>query len=199
METFKSNREVHEFETQAPSQPTLEEQIREIYSSEDENPETDEILTHIAQQVGGIPTLERQYSDSQDFHDVSVWKLRELLRISYELGKSHVQNKAVTPNFKKVQEIYRQTYLEFEIGDVVEFGRFSNFDLDYEDIFKDKNFKVQHKLSGEQTLEYTCQFKDFETAHNLYHQLDDADDFNFRILLNHLNEQEVEIVGRTIN
>ncbi|MEG3309496.1 hypothetical protein RFL04_10260 [Streptococcus suis] len=199
METFKNNREVREFEMQAPSQPNLEEQIREIYNAEDENPETDEVLSQIARQVGGIPTLERQYSDSQDFHDVSVWKLRELLRVSYELGKSHAQNKAVAPTFEKAQEIYRRTYLELEIGDAVEFGRFSNFDLDYEDIFKEENFKVQHTLNGGQTLEYTCQFKDFETAQNLYRQLDDADNFNFRILLNHLNEQEVEIIGRTVS
>lgn len=199
METFKNNHEVREFETQASSQPNLEEQIREIYNSEDENPETDEILAQIAQQVGGIPTLEQQYLDSQESHDVSVWKLRELLRVSYELGKLHSQNKSVTPTFEKVQEFYRQTYLEFEIGDVVAFGRFSKFDCDYEDIFKDKNFKVQHTLNGGQTLEYTCQFKDFETAQNLYRQLDDADDFNFRILLIHLNEQEVKIIDRTIN
>lgn len=199
METFKNNCEIHEPETQVPSQPNLEEQIREIYNSENENPETDEVLTRIAQQVGGMPTLERQYSDSQDFHDISVWKLRELLRVSYELGKSHSQNETVTSAFEKTQEVYRQTYLELEIGNTIEFGRFSNFDCDYEDIFKDGNFNVQHKLSGGQTLEYTCQFKDFETAQNLYHQLDDADDFNFRILLNHLNEQEVEIVDRTVN
>ena len=143
--------------------------------------------------------MEWQYSDNQDFHDVSVWRLRELLRVSYELGKTHAQSKAITLAFKKAQEVYRRTYLELEIGNTVEFGRFSNFDCNYEDIFKDKNFKVRHKLSGGQTLEYTCQFKDFETAQNLYHQLDDADDFNFRILLNHLNEKEVEIVGRTIN
>lgn len=199
METFKSNREVHELEPQTPSQHNLEEQIRGIYNSEDENPETNEVLAQIAQQVGGIPTLERQYLDNQEFYDVSVWKLRELLRVSYELGKLHSQNKSVTPTFEKVQEFYRQTYLEFEIGDVVAFGRFSKFDCDYEDIFKDKNFKVQHTLNGGQTLEYTCQFKDFETAQNLYRQLDDADDFNFRILLIHLNEQEVKIIDRTIN
>jgi hypothetical protein len=199
METFKSNREVHELEPQTPSQHNLEEQIRGIYNSEDENPETNEVLAQIAQQVGGIPTLERQYLDSQEFYDVSVWKLRELLRVSYELGKLHSQNKSVTPTFEKVQEFYRQAYLEFEIGDVVAFGRFSKFDCDYEDIFKDKNFKVQHTLNSGQTLEYTCQFKDFETAQNFYRQLDDVDDFNFRILLIHINEQEVEIIDRIIN
>ena len=170
METFKNNCEVYEPEMQAPIQPSLEEQIQEIYNSENENPEIDNILTQIARQVGGISTLERQYSDRQDFHDVSVGRLRELLRVSYELGKSYAQNKSITPAFEKTQDVYRWTYLELEIGNtVVEFGRFSNLDCNYEDIFKDKNFKVRHKLSGGQTLKYTCQFKNFKTAQNLYH------------------------------
>ena len=199
METFNNKRKSHEFETHTSNQANLEEQIREIYNAEAENSKTDEILTQIAKQVGGIPTLERQNLDSQDFHDISVWRLRELLRVSYELGKIHGEPKSVTSAFEKAQEIYRQTYLELKIGDMVEFGKFSNFDLNYEDIFKEENFRVQHKLSGEQTLEYTCQFKDFETAQDLYRQLDDADAFNFRILLSSLNEQEVEIIDRTIN
>ena len=195
METFKNNREACELEAQTPHNANLEEQIREIYIADDNNPETEEILTQIAWQVGGISTLERQNLDSQDFHDISVWRLRELLRVSYELGKIHGEPKSVTPIFEKAQEVYRQTYLDLEIGDTVEFGKFSNFNLDYEDIFKEEKFKIQHK----QTLEYTCQFKDFETAQDLYRQLDNADDFNFRILLSHLNKQEVEIINRTIN
>lgn len=199
METFKNNHEAREFEMQVPGQQNLEEHIWEIYNSEDKNPETDEILSQIAKQIGEIPTFERQYLDSQEFHDISVWKLCELLRVSYELGKSNSRNEAFTQAFEKVQEIYRQTYLELEIGDVVEFDRFSNFDLNYENIFEEENFKVRGKLNGEQTLEYSCQFKDFETAHNLYCQLDDVDGFNFRFLLNHLNEQEVENIDRTVN
>lgn len=122
--------------------------------------------------------------------------MRELLRVSYELGRVHGEPRAVTPALEKAQEVYRKTYLELEIGDTVAFGRFSNFDCQYETIFKNHTFKVCHTLTDEQTLQYTCRFKDFETARNLYAQLDDADDFNFRVLLNHLNEQEVEIIGR---
>lgn len=199
IEIFKNYREACELEAQTPHHTNLEEQIREIYIAYDNNPETEEILTQIAWQVGGISTLERQNLDSQDFHDIPVWRLRELLRVSYELGKIHGEPKSVTPIFEKAQEVYHQTYLKLEIGDMVEFGKFSNFDLDYEDIFKEEKFKTQHKLIDGQTLEYTCQFKDFETAQDLYRQLDNADDFNFRILLSHLNEQEVEIINRTIN
>ena len=100
METFKNNREACELEAQTPHNANLEEQIREIYIADDNNPETEEILTQIAWQVGGISTLERQNLDSQDFHDISVWRLRELLRVSYELGKIHGEPKSVTPIFE---------------------------------------------------------------------------------------------------
>ncbi len=37
--------------------------------------------------IGWFPTPEHQNSDSQDFHNISVWMLQEMLRASYELGK----------------------------------------------------------------------------------------------------------------
>lgn len=36
----------------------------------------------------GIDTLETRRSDSLDFHELSVWSLRELLTSAYELGKA---------------------------------------------------------------------------------------------------------------
>ena len=35
-----------------------------------------------------IETLDKQWNDCLDFHEVSVWGLRELLEKAYELGKS---------------------------------------------------------------------------------------------------------------
>ncbi|MGI6120712.1 MAG: DUF6900 domain-containing protein [Saccharofermentanales bacterium] len=35
-----------------------------------------------------IETLESRNSDSLDFHEISVWGLRELLEKAYELGRS---------------------------------------------------------------------------------------------------------------
>ncbi|HFI0216473.1 TPA: hypothetical protein ACGOVI_001683 [Streptococcus suis] len=176
----------------------LEEEIRKIFNTEDEAPEVDEVLTQIAKQVGKIPSLKRQYSDSQDFYDVSVWRLRELLRVSYELGKVHSQHQAKSPAFEKAQDIYEKTYLNLEIGDIVDFGSFTDFSYHYEDVFNGGNFQVWHGLVDNKMLEYTCQFKDFETARSLYDQLDNKDDNYFNILIVSLNKQEVEILGRNI-
>ena len=66
---------------------TLMHQIAELYHNYEEDATNNETFENIAKIVGRIPTLERQNSDSQDFHDISVWTLREMLRVSYELGK----------------------------------------------------------------------------------------------------------------
>lgn len=81
METFKSDYEACEFETQFPGPQNLEEQIREIYNSEDENSETDEVLSQIVKQIGGISTLERQNRTAKIFtmcrsgNYVNCWEL----------------------------------------------------------------------------------------------------------------------------
>ena len=48
---------------------------------------TDHALTEIAQRHFQIETLETRKSDSLDFHDVSVWAIKEALNEAYELGK----------------------------------------------------------------------------------------------------------------
>ena len=45
-------------------------------------------LEKIAQDVLGIETLERRWSDSMDFREVSVWGLEEALKLAYEAGKA---------------------------------------------------------------------------------------------------------------
>ena len=41
---------------------------------------------HIAREVLGIDTLETRKSDGLDFHDISVWGLREALTTAYLMG-----------------------------------------------------------------------------------------------------------------
>ncbi|WP_394335034.1 DUF6900 domain-containing protein [Streptococcus oralis] len=53
-------------------------------------------MATVAKIVGRIATLERQYSDSQYLHDVSVWTLNEMLRVSCELGKLSKEDPANT-------------------------------------------------------------------------------------------------------
>lgn len=44
-------------------------------------------LEKIAQDELNIETLSIRHSDSYDFHEVSVWSLKEALIKAYELGK----------------------------------------------------------------------------------------------------------------
>ncbi len=44
------------------------------------------ILTLIAQKHLGIDTLKTRHSDRLDFHDVSVWSLRDALEEAFKAG-----------------------------------------------------------------------------------------------------------------
>lgn len=59
------------------------------------------ILEKIAQEVLYVETLETRRSDSLDFYDVSVWGLKEALRLAYEEGK-----KAERRNQKRRKQNY---------------------------------------------------------------------------------------------
>ena len=54
----------------------------------------DALLTRIAQEHLLIETLETQNSDSLDFHDVSVWGVREALIAAYQAGLASAQKTA---------------------------------------------------------------------------------------------------------
>ena len=54
----------------------------------------DALLTRIAQEHLLIDTLETQNSDSLDFHDVSVWGVREALIAAYQAGLAAAQKAA---------------------------------------------------------------------------------------------------------
>ena len=47
----------------------------------------DELLAGIARRVLGVPTLAERKSDRLDFHEVSVWALKDALRLAYRAGK----------------------------------------------------------------------------------------------------------------
>lgn len=50
--------------------------------------EVEDKLEKIAQEKLGIDTLEQRWSDSLDFYDLSVWRIKEALAVAYEAGKS---------------------------------------------------------------------------------------------------------------
>lgn len=51
-----------------------------------ENKKVIEQLSEIAKQILYINTLDTQNSDSDDFHEVAVWNIKEALLKAYELG-----------------------------------------------------------------------------------------------------------------
>lgn len=53
----------------------------------------DTILTAIANEHLGIPTLKVRNSDSLDFHEVSVWGIRTALTAAFDAGMKHTQNR----------------------------------------------------------------------------------------------------------
>lgn len=49
---------------------------------------TEETLERIAREALNIETLKTRNSDSLDFHDVAVWRLKEALEAAYQAGLS---------------------------------------------------------------------------------------------------------------
>ncbi|HFI0645144.1 TPA: hypothetical protein ACGO4K_000939 [Streptococcus suis] len=103
-----------------------------------------------------------------------------------------------THDVQKLKEIYRQTYLEHQTGDVVDFVDFNNFTVDYELAFSGEKFEAVHGLEDDRVLKYVCRFQDFETSKELYDSLDGLEGAAYQVQLYHLNLEKVEIVGREI-
>lgn len=119
MEKFTNKNIQHnQFET---GEPSLQENIWHIHNFENEDATRDEEIATVAKTVGRIGMLERQNSDSQDFHDISVWTLKEMLRVSYELGKLSQEAPVST---------------ELQIGAKVKLKAFEKFDYYWGDMIQ---------------------------------------------------------------
>lgn len=51
------------------------------------NNNTDQLFLDIAKEYFFIETLDERKSDSLDFHEVSVWGIKDALSAAYEAGK----------------------------------------------------------------------------------------------------------------
>ncbi|MDE0724355.1 MAG: hypothetical protein OSB62_06605 [Alphaproteobacteria bacterium] len=49
--------------------------------------QTDQLLAEIAKKHLNIETLETRNSDSLDFHDISVWSLKDAIEAAYKAGE----------------------------------------------------------------------------------------------------------------
>ena len=52
----------------------------------------DKKLEQIAKECLNIETLKTRHSDSLDFYDVSVWSVKEALKVAYKLGEKNGSN-----------------------------------------------------------------------------------------------------------
>lgn len=163
-------------------EPSLQDRIQHIHNFEIEDTTRDQEIATVARVIGKIPTLERQNSDSQDFHDVSVWTLKEMLRVSYELGK--LSQEAPVPT-------------ELQIGDKPKLKAFENFDYYWSDMIQ-PNFEVFYRLNPNQTLCYRVQFENPALVQELYHQMNEAPDEEFSRLMSQLRQEELTVLNRDI-
>ena len=46
----------------------------------------DRLMAEVARNLLAVPTLETRGSDAQDFHDLSVWRIKAALRRAFDLG-----------------------------------------------------------------------------------------------------------------
>ena len=169
----------NQFET---TEPSLQDRIRHIHNFENEDATRDQEITTVASVIDRIATLERQNSDNQDFHDISVWTLKEMLRVSYELGK--LSQEAPVPT-------------ELQIGNKTKLKAFENFDYYWGDMIQ-PNFEVFYHLNPSQTLCYRVQFENPALVQELYHQMHDAPDEEFSRLMNQLRQEELTVLSREI-
>ncbi|MFB1485150.1 DUF6900 domain-containing protein [Corallococcus sp. RDP092CA] len=56
------------------------------------DPALQETLERIARETLNIETLKTRNSDSLDFHEVAVWRLKEALEAAYQAGLSAASN-----------------------------------------------------------------------------------------------------------
>jgi hypothetical protein len=52
-----------------------------------DNSDKDRALEQIAAKILSIPTLDARRSDQLDFHEVSVWSVKEALEAAFALGR----------------------------------------------------------------------------------------------------------------
>ena len=52
----------------------------------------DTILTLIAKEHLDIDTLETRHSDSLDFHDIAVWRIKDALQAAFNAGQQAANN-----------------------------------------------------------------------------------------------------------
>ncbi|WP_304948822.1 hypothetical protein [Streptococcus sinensis] len=60
---------------------------------------------------------------------------------------------------ERLQDIYRQAYLELKAGNRIKLSRFNNFKVNWKQVDEEETFEAFHNLDDDKVLRYTCQLE----------------------------------------
>jgi len=85
----------------------------------------DKKLEQIAKDIMGIGTLETRHSDSLDFYDISVWRLKEMLEAAYQAGRDSAEEDGEPHKvFKEGDYVFTSSdaLISNSVGKIVDFA-----------------------------------------------------------------------------
>ncbi|HEL0065888.1 TPA: hypothetical protein TUD77_001570 [Streptococcus equi subsp. zooepidemicus] len=102
-------------------------------------------------------------------------------------------------SLENLKDIYRQTYLELEAGDIVELSHFQNFDMDWNQLINSGTFEAIHNLGEDRKLRYTCQLENSTEARDLFNQISERTDEDSSRIISELLRQTAKIIAVDIS
>ncbi|MBZ2067368.1 hypothetical protein K1I94_10780 [Streptococcus sanguinis] len=97
---------------------------------------------------------------------------------------------------ERLQDIYRQTYLELEVGDRIKLSHFNNFEVDWRQVEEEKNIEAFHDLDDDKVLRHTCQLEAPDEVKALLDKIEQTE-FSSNYT-QELMEQTIEILATDI-
>ena len=76
---------------------------------------------------------------------------------------------------ERLQDTYRQAYLELEAGDRIKLSRFNNFKVDWKQVEENETFEAFHNLDSDKVLRYTCQLEAPDEVQALLDKIEQAE------------------------
>lgn len=97
---------------------------------------------------------------------------------------------------ERLQDTYRQAYLELEAGDRIKLSRFNNFEVDWRQVEENETFEAFYNLDNDRVLRYTCQFEapgEVKALLDIIEQAEFSADYTQKLMV-----QTVEILATDI-
>ncbi|RRD32308.1 hypothetical protein EII38_00825 [Streptococcus minor] len=102
-------------------------------------------------------------------------------------------------SLENLKDIYLQTYLELEAGDIVELSHFQNFDMDWNQLINSGTFEATHNLGEDRKLRYTCQLENSTEARYLFNQISERTDEDLSRIISEFLKHTTKIIAVTVD